>query len=58
VCLAMLCSFYMPVNSMPAQNRYFFKYNVKITNEGTKIVMLKSRHWVITNGAGRIDEVR
>ena len=52
------CSFYMPANSMPEQGRFFFMYRVKIINEGSKTVMLKSRHWVITDGTGRVEEVR
>jgi ApaG protein len=48
----------MPANSMPEQGRYFFMYRVKISNEGSKTVILKSRHWVITDGTGRVEEVR
>ena len=35
-----------------------FIYKVLITNEGTRTVQLMSRHWVITDGNGRVEEVR
>ena len=35
-----------------------FAYTVNISNEGGIRVQLRSRHWVITDGRGRIEEVR
>lgn len=35
-----------------------FAYTVVISNEGGKRVQLRSRHWIITDGHGRIEEVR
>ena len=49
---------YVPDRSRPAQNEWFFVYTVKITNEGLEPVQLVTRHWVITDGTGRIEEVR
>ncbi len=44
--------------SLPAQNQWFYLYTVTITNEGTENVQLLSRHWIITDGEGQIEEVR
>ena len=38
--------------------RYVFAYTVKIANEGETPATLKSRHWIITDGDGRVEEVR
>lgn len=44
--------------SEPARNQWFFLYTIRITNEGPHTVQLLTRHWVITDGAGKIEEVR
>jgi ApaG protein len=49
---------YAPDRSRPAQERWFFLYTITITNEGQDTVQLLSRHWVITDGSGHIEEVR
>ena len=49
---------YAPQRSRPAQQQWFFLYTITITNEGPDVVQLLSRHWVITDGAGRVEEVR
>jgi ApaG protein len=49
---------YAPNQSRPQQGEWFFLYTITITNEGPVTVQLLSRHWVITNGAGEIQEVR
>jgi ApaG protein len=49
---------YVPSQSSPAARRYVFSYTVRIANEGGEIVQLRTRHWIITNGAGKIEEVR
>jgi len=48
---------YSPEHSRPG-NRWFFLYTITITNEGEETVQLVSRHWVITDGAGKVEEVR
>ncbi len=48
----------MPEESNPAQSYFFFSYTVQITNEGQVPVQLLNRYWRITDGAGRISEVR
>ncbi len=49
---------YLPEQSMPTQGRYVFAYTVRISNEGRDTVQLKTRHWIITDGTGRAQEVR
>jgi ApaG protein len=44
--------------STPQQNQWFFLYTVRITNEGKETVKLISRHWIITDGMGKVEEVR
>eukprot|EP00775_Hariotina_reticulata_P013614 gene13614-13739_t len=51
-------SHYVPAHSRPELGQFFFTYTVTITNESPDIVMLKSRHWVITDGTGKVDHVR
>lgn len=38
--------------------RFFFAYHVTISNEGTSKLQVISRHWVITDGDGKVEEVR
>lgn len=49
---------YDPRRSSPRENHWFFLYTVSITNEGRDTVQLVSRHWVITDGMGEVEEVR
>src|SRR5688572_25079243 len=49
---------YAPERSDPSQNQWFFLYTITITNDGSDTVQLLTRHWVITDGEGRIEEVR
>ena len=51
-------SFYAPERSEPSQNQWFFHYTVEITNEGGETVQLISRHWIITDGTGHVEEVQ
>jgi ApaG protein len=39
-------------------DRYFWSYTIDISNEGSETVQLRSRHWRITDAAGRTEEVR
>jgi ApaG protein len=43
---------------MPQLSRWFFLYTVRITNEGEVTAQLISRHWVITDATGHVEEVR
>lgn len=49
---------YDPTRSSPPQQQWFFLYSVQITNEGTETVQLVSRHWMITDAVGKVEEVR
>ena len=49
---------YVPEQSDATAGRYFFSYHITIRNEGEARVQLVSRHWVITNGEGKVEEVR
>ena len=44
--------------SDPAKNEYVFSYTITITNTGTVAAKLVSRHWIITDGEHRVQEVR
>lgn len=49
---------YLAAQSQPEQNRYAFAYTVTIENNGQLTAQLLSRHWIITDGDGREQEVR
>ena len=47
-----------PERSRPAQSEWFFSYAITIRNEGTRTVRLLTRHWIITDANGHIQEIR
>ena len=49
---------YLPEQSSPAQSLYSFAYTITITNNGEVPAQLISRHWVITNSADEVEEVK
>jgi ApaG protein len=49
---------YLPEQSMPAQGVYSFAYTITITNTGEVPAQLISRHWIIANAAGELEEVK
>ncbi|MGH9372719.1 MAG: Co2+/Mg2+ efflux protein ApaG, partial [Vicinamibacterales bacterium] len=49
---------YAPEKSRPGQSEWFFLYTVTISNEGSEQVQLVTRHWIITDGTGHVEEVR
>jgi ApaG protein len=49
---------YDPTRSKPQQNQWFFLYTVHISNEGSVTSQLLSRHWIITDATGHVEEVR
>ena len=51
-------SFYLPEQSDEDSSRYLFGYTIKVTNKGSVAAQLISRHWIITDSNGRIQEVR
>ncbi len=51
-------SYYVEEQSSPDLGHYVFAYNVSITNAGAVPARLLTRHWIITDGNGKIQEVR
>jgi ApaG protein len=49
---------YLPDQSDPDEERYFFAYTITVRNSGSVPAQLISRHWVITDAEGRAEEVR
>jgi ApaG protein len=50
-------SAYLEDRSSPEENTYAFAYTVTIENEGGTRVQLRRRHWIITDGDGKVEEV-
>jgi ApaG protein len=44
--------------SSPNNGYFFWAYTIEITNLGDETVQLKTRHWRITDGQGRLQEVK
>ena len=49
---------YSAPHSSPEKGRWFFLYTIRVSNEGSEALTLRSRHWIISDGTGRIEEVR
>lgn len=49
---------YVDDQSDPQADRYVFAYTITISNSGTTPAKLINRHWLITDGNGKIQEVR
>ena len=49
---------YVEARSAPESNRYLFAYTITITNTGKVSAQLLTRHWIITDGRGHVQEVR
>jgi ApaG protein len=49
---------FWPERSQPGAGQFAFTYTVQITNVGQAPVQLMSRHWIITDGNGRVEEVK
>jgi ApaG protein len=50
--------FYLEDQSSPGDNHYVWAYQVRIENHGPETVQLLRRYWRITDGLGRVQEVR
>lgn len=48
---------YVKDQSSPERDYYFFAYEVTIHNQSERSLQLMRRHWVITDGLGRVEEV-
>lgn len=51
-------STFSPERSRPSEHLWFFVYEITLINESRETVQLLERHWVITDGRGRVEEVR
>src|SRR5690554_6972801 len=49
---------YLAEHSNPKDDRYVFAYDITIRNNGEYSAQLLSRHWIITDGDGKTQEVR
>lgn len=47
---------YAAERSQPSQNQWFFLYTITIANDGPETVQLLTRHWIVTDATGRIEE--
>ncbi len=51
-------SHYLPEQSSPRDSRFVFAYTITISNEGSFTAQLRTRHWIITDGRGSVEEVQ
>ena len=49
---------YVRERSNESESYFFFAYRVRISNGGKEAAQLVGRHWVITDGNGKTQEVR
>jgi len=49
---------YIASQSSPKEDRYVFAYTITITNAGIIPAKLLSRHWLITDSNGKIQEIK
>ena len=56
--LVQVRSQFLEEQSQPALRRFVFAYEITITNNGTEVVQLRSRHWIITDAMGEVQEVK
>jgi len=48
---------YLEHQSEPGEHRYVFAYTITIRNEGEVAAKLLTRHWIITDANGQVQEV-
>ncbi|RYX95614.1 MAG: Co2+/Mg2+ efflux protein ApaG [Comamonadaceae bacterium] len=49
---------YLPEQSAPGDDVYGFSYTIIVTNTGEVAAQLISRHWIITDAGGHVEEVK
>jgi len=49
---------YLEANSSPENSQYAWAYRITIENRSLETVQLLSRHWMITNSRGELNEVK
>ena len=48
---------FLEAQSSPNKNRFVFAYTISITNVGTISAQLLTRHWLVTDANGKVQEV-
>ena len=56
--LVTVVSQYIPERSSVSSRQFAFAYTVRIANQGPETAQLRSRHWIITDSNGTVQEVR
>src|SRR6476646_10306500 len=56
--LVTVASQYIPERSSVSGRQFAFAYTVDIANRGSETAQLVSRHWIITDNEGEVQEVR
>ncbi|MFK8015149.1 MAG: Co2+/Mg2+ efflux protein ApaG [Gammaproteobacteria bacterium] len=51
-------SYFLEQQSNPNEGRFVFGYTITIRNDGSSATQLLTRHWVITDANGKVQEVR
>ncbi|AIL59674.1 Co2+/Mg2+ efflux protein ApaG [Pseudomonas alkylphenolica] len=49
---------FLKEQSDPENERFAFAYTITVQNNGSVPAKLMSRHWLITNGDGQVEEVK
>ncbi len=49
---------YIAEQSDPRERRFVFTYTITVRNEGQMSAKLLTRHWIITDADGKVQEVR
>jgi len=49
---------YIEDQSAPSMDRFVFSYTITIINNGDSAAKLLTRHWIITDGHGNVQEVK
>jgi ApaG protein len=49
---------YIPERSSVSSRQFAFAYTVRIENQGASAAQLRTRHWIISDANGNVQEVR
>ncbi|WP_110971535.1 Co2+/Mg2+ efflux protein ApaG [Pseudomonas huaxiensis] len=49
---------FLPEQSNLENEQFAFAYTITVSNNGAVAAKLISRHWVITHGSGKVEEIR
>ena len=49
---------YLENQSQPDEGKFVWSYTIIVRNSGAETIKLLTRHWIITDGLGRKQEVR